>query len=125
MERPGMRRRGKPRTPLHAQRDRGSANGDYAHRIDAITGILRSSASVWAALTLKYLGERGHDLDPRIKAAAAFSVPAICAPALQLSGHEPELHGSVVTTLDKSVRCEGCAWKVNAGYGDEDLQRFR
>jgi len=42
--------------------------GDYST-------IVLIGFSLGGNLTLKYLGERGRDLEPRIKAAAAFSVP--------------------------------------------------
>ena len=49
--------------------------------------------SLGGNLTLKYLGERGRELDPRIKKAVAFSVPCdLQSSSLQLAGWTNQLY---------------------------------
>ncbi len=64
--------------------------------------------SLGGNLTLKYLGERGRELDPRIKKAVAFSVPCdLQSSSLQLAGLANQLYmRRFLLSLRKKIRAK-------------------
>jgi dienelactone hydrolase len=77
----------------------------------ALTGF-----SLGGNLTLKYLGERGPDLDPRMKATAAFSIPR------DLQTNSTHAHLTSRTTLRIGDRGRGDK-PLRAPAGRERLAR--
>jgi len=81
--------------------------------------------SLGGNLTLKYLGERGPKLDPRIKKAVAFSVPCdLAAGSLQLAGWTNQIYmRHFLLSLRKKIRAK---MKVLPGkIDDRDYGRLR
>lgn len=68
--------------------------------------------SLGGNMTLKYLGERGADLDPRIRGAVAFSVPVDLTASARRLSHPANWHYAqhFLRTLRAKVRAKAARW---------------